>query len=127
MDNDLNRIDNLNNRAVANGVRAHASQYHALPGNCQIQALVERDKMHPVLQTACLSNIELHHNVTDMTGEMTPEGRCILVCYCIKSVLSRHLKFFKKDLHEIYDQRTTSVCGLVKKSCNLSLPDVTLE
>jgi hypothetical protein len=127
IDDDLNRITKCDHKANATNMRAPSRQYHALPANDQIQALVEPDTMHLVLPSACISNMELHHETTDMTGKMTPEGRRILVRNCVKNVLFRRLKFFKKDLHGMYDQRATSVCGLVIKSCNLPVKDATLE
>jgi hypothetical protein len=128
IDDDLNRITNCDHhKANANNMRVSSRQYHALPDNDQIQALVAPDTMHLVLPSACISNMDTHHDATDMTGKMTPEGRRILVRNCVKNVLFRRLKFFKKDLHGMYDQRTTSVCGLVIKSCNLPIKDATLE
>ena len=96
IDDDLNRITKCDHKANATNMRAPSRQYHALPANDQIQALVEPDTMHLVLPSACISNMELHHETTDMTGKMTPEGRRILVRYCVKNVLFRRLKFFKK-------------------------------
>ena len=107
----------------------HAGQYHALPGNGHPQALVQSVRVNPVVvPSKCLSNmIAVYQDITDMTGKMTPEGRHILVCNCVKTVLFRCLKFFNKDLHGIYDHRETTLCGLVIKSCNLSRDDATLE
>lgn len=127
IDDDLNRIDKGDNKTATTHMRAHSKPYHALPANGNIQAVMEPDTMHTVLPSACISNMELHHETTDMTGKMTPEGRRILVRNCVKNVLFRRLKFFKKDLHGMYDQRATSVCGLVIKSCNLPVKDATLE
>ena len=71
--------------------------------------------------------VAVHQDNTNMTGKMTAEGRRILVRRCVKTFLFRHLKFFKKDMHGIYDQRKATVCGLVNTSCNLSPADATLE
>jgi hypothetical protein len=127
IDDDLNRIDKCDTKATVTNMRAHSNQYHALPANGHINALMEPETMHLMIPSACVSNMELHHDATDMTGKMTPEGRRILVRNCIKNVLFRRLKFFKKDLHGMYDQRATSVCGLVIKNCNLPMKDATLE
>jgi len=94
IDDDLNRIDKCDNKAAATNMYAHSKPYHALPANGHIQALVEPDTMHLVLPSACISNMELHHKTTDMTGKMTPEGRRILVRNCVNNVLFRRLKFF---------------------------------
>ena len=71
--------------------------------------------------------IAVQQDNTDMTGKMTPEGRHILARSGIKSVLFCCLQFFKKDLHGIFDQCETTVCGLVNKSFNLSPADAMLE
>ena len=131
---DFNRINphketDRNAIVVAGFQLTHFSQYHALPGNGLPQALVQSARMNPVVEPSkCLSNmIAFHQDVTGMTGKMTPEGWRILVRNCVKTVLFCRLKFFKKDLHGIYDQRETTVCGLVIKSCNLSGQDATLK
>ena len=135
VDDDFNRMNPHNatdgNAIVVAGLPLTHSggQYYALPGNSHPQQLVQSARMNPVVvPSKCLSNmIAVHQDNTDMTGKMTPEGRGILVCSCVKTVLFCRLKFFKKDLHGINDQRETTVCGLVIKSCNLSPADTTLE
>jgi hypothetical protein len=75
----------------------------------------------------CQSTMHMHHDVTDMTGKMTPAGRRLLVRDFVKKVLFRRLKFFIRELHGIYNQSGTTVCGLVIKHCNLSEHEATLD
>ena len=110
------------NRNIASGVQHQHHQlglYNELSGGITHIAAV-------VPQT-CVSNKDLHHDTTDMTGQMTPAGRRMLVRDCVKKVLFRRLKFFRKELHGMYDQSETSVCGLVIKNCNVALQDATLD
>jgi hypothetical protein len=110
------------NRNIASGVQHQHHQlglYNALPGGITHVAAV--------VPKTCVSNKDLHHDTTDMTGQMTPAGRRMLVRDCVKKVLFRRLKFFRKELHGMYDQSETSVCGLVIKNCNVALQDATLD
>ena len=70
----------------------------------------------------CQSNMNMHHDFMDMTGKMTPAGKRMMVRDFVKKVLFRRLKFFIKELHGMYHQSETSVCGLVIKNCN-DVPD----
>ena len=107
---------------------AEHTQYSSLPhGNHPNSSVATSSVSSAVVPTPCQSNMELHHAATDMTGKMTPEGRRMLVRTFIKQVLFRRLKFFQKELHGMYDQRETSVCGLVIQSCHILQHDATLD
>ena len=81
----------------------------------------------PILPIVCQSNMNMHHDFTDMTGKMTPAGKRMMVRDFVKKVLFRRLKFFIKELHGMYHQSETSVCGLVIKSCNVPDHEATLD
>jgi hypothetical protein len=111
------------------GAQPPPVQYTAVPGKAgHAQALLlHTAKLQGIVEpNQCTSNMEYHHDVTDMTGKMTPEGRRMLVRACVKTVLFRRLKFFKKELHGMYDQSASSVCGLMIQHCNVPLQDATL-
>ena len=80
-----------------------------------------------ILPIVCQSTMNMHHDFTDMTGKMTPAGKRMMVRDFVKKVLFRRLKFFIKELHGIYHQSETSVCGLVIKNCNVPDQEATLE
>ena len=80
-----------------------------------------------ILPIACQSNMNMHHDFTDMTGKMTPAGKRMMVRDFVKKVLFRRLKFFIKELHGMYHQSETSVCGLVIKNCNVPDHEATLD
>jgi hypothetical protein len=103
--------------------------YRALPGQFGHAKALQLDtaRLQAVVPNACTSNMEHHHDVTDMTGHQTPEGRRMIVRSCVKTVLFRRLKFFQKELHGMYDQSEASVCGLVIKHSNVPQQDATLE
>ena len=71
--------------------------------------------------------MNMHHDFTDMTGKMTPAGKRMMVRDFVKKVLFRRLKFFIKELHGMYHQSETSVCGLVIKNCNVPDHEATLD
>ena len=81
----------------------------------------------PILPIVCQSNMNMHHDFTDMTGKMTPAGKRMMVRDFVKKVLFRRLKFFIKELHGMYHQSETSVCGLVIKNCNVPDHEATLD
>ena len=67
------------------------------------------------------------HNVNDMTMKMTDTGKRALVRECVKKVLFRRIKFFRKELHGMYHQSPTTVCGLIINHCNMPLEEARME
>ena len=43
---------------------------------------------------------------------------------CVKTKLFRHLKFFKKDVHGLFDLCNGTVCAMIVANCNVSRADV---
>ena len=74
----------------------------------------------------CVSGFAMH-NVNDMTMKMTDTGKRGLVRECVKKVLFRRIKFFRKELHGMYHQSPTTVCGLIINHCNMPLEEATME
>jgi hypothetical protein len=42
---------------------------------------------------------------------------------CVKTKLFRRLKFFKKDVHGLYNLRNSTVCAMIVGNCNVSRAD----
>ena len=47
----------------------------------------------------------------------------MMVKECVKFKLFRRVKFYKKDVHGVYDLRKGSVCALIIANCNVELED----
>jgi hypothetical protein len=47
-----------------------------------------------------------------------------MVKECVKTKLFSRLKFFKKDLHGLYDLRRGTVCSMIVANCNVATEDV---
>ena len=75
----------------------------------------------------CVSGFAIHNNVNDMTMKMTDTGKRGLVRECVKKVLFRRIKFFRKELHGMYHQSPTTVCGLIINYCNMPLEEATMD
>ena len=74
----------------------------------------------------CVSGFAIQ-NVKDMTMKMTDTGKRALVRECVKKVLFRRIKFFRKELHGMYHQSPTTVCGLIINYCNMPLEEASME
>ena len=74
----------------------------------------------------CVSGFAIN-NVNDMTMKMTDTGKRGLVRECVKKVLFRRIKFFRKELHGMYHQSPTTVCGLIINYCNMPSEEATME
>ena len=51
----------------------------------------------------------------------------MLVTGCVKQQLFRRVKFFDDDLHGQFDHHPDSVCGMVRKYCNVSAIETNLN
>jgi hypothetical protein len=120
------------NNSINNSGKTKKQQvpFNPLPnGTPQTQRFVlqsSNNQPHPVPH-GCVSNSNLTPNECDMTGTMTDRGKRVLIRDCVKNLLFRRLKFFRKELHGLYSQSQSTVCGLVMKSCNVSMEEATLE
>ena len=56
----------------------------------------------------------------DMTLSLSTKQLKVLVTGCVKQQLFRRVKFFDDDLHRQFDHHPDSVCGMVRKYCNVS-------
>jgi hypothetical protein len=93
--------------------------YQSLPSSTSVsqhsQSVTDNSAQTVSVPIVCQSTMNMHHDVTDMTSKMTPAGRRMLVLDFFQKVLFRRLKCFIRELHGIYNQSETTVCGLVIK------------
>jgi hypothetical protein len=63
----------------------------------------------------------------DMTLSVSTKQLKVLVTGCVKQQLFRRVKFFDDDLHGQFDHHPDSVCGMVRKYCNVSVIETNLN
>ena len=64
----------------------------------------------------------------DMTAlSMSTKQLKVLVMGCVKQQLFQRVKFFDDDLHGQFDHHPDSVCGMVRKYCNVSAIEMNLN
>ena len=70
---------------------------------------------------SCSSNtrVTMHSSTKDMTKDMTSKHLSMIIRECVKTVLFRRVKFYKKRIHGLYNFRTGSVMALVIQCCNV--------
>ena len=71
---------------------------------------------------SCASNnrVTMHSSSTkDMTTDMTSKHLSMIICGCVKTVLFRRVKYYKKRIRGLYDFRTGFVMALVIQCCNV--------
>jgi hypothetical protein len=56
----------------------------------------------------------------NMTLQNTIVSQRMMVKHCVKNKLFRRLKFFKKDVHGLYDLRHGTVCAMIVANCNVT-------
>ena len=64
---------------------------------------------HPLLEEPALN----------MALQNTEHSNKLIVKACVKTKLFSRLKFFKKEIHGLYDLRPNSVCALIIANCNV--------
>jgi hypothetical protein len=72
------------------------------------------DKHHATHVTPL--NMHLQNNIVSQR---------MMVKECVKTVLFRRLKFYKKDLYGLYDLRNGTVCAMIIANCNVNTRDAT--
>jgi hypothetical protein len=84
------------------------------------------------LKAPILPNPVMSHNGDRMpSNSITPQplnmhlqntiaSQRMMVKECVKTTLFRRLKFFKKDVHGLFDVRSGSVCAMIIENCNVS-------
>ena len=55
-----------------------------------------------------------------MALQNTEHSNKLIVKACVKTKLFSRLKFFKKEIHGLYDLRPNSVCALIIANCNVT-------
>ena len=65
---------------------------------------------HPVVEAEPLN----------MALQNTQSSNKLMVKACVKTKLFSRLKFFKKEIHGLYDLRPNSVCALIIANCNVT-------
>jgi hypothetical protein len=80
-----------------------------------------------VLPTKVLSHNDDHMPTNHITPQPlnmhlqnTIASQRMMVKECVKTTLFRRLKFFKKDVHGLFDVRSGSVCAMIIENCNVS-------
>ena len=63
----------------------------------------------------------------DMTLSVSTKQLKVLVTGCVKQQLFRRVKFFDDDLHGQFGHHPDSVCGMVRKYCNVSAIETNLN
>ena len=56
----------------------------------------------------------------NMALQNTESSNKLMVKACVKTKLFSRLKFFKKEIHGLYDLRPNSVCALIIANCNVT-------
>jgi hypothetical protein len=81
------------------------------------------------MPVSCASNnhVTMHSSTKDMTKDMTSKHLSMIICDCVKTVLFRRVKFYKKRIHGLYDFCTGSVMALVIQCCNVQQEKVTVK
>lgn len=76
----------------------------------------------------CPSNSSLLNHDEDLNMHImnTITSQRLMIRNCVRTQLFRRLKFFKKDIHGMYDTRKGSVCALIIQNCNASEEEATL-
>ena len=60
----------------------------------------------------------------NMHLQITIASQRMMVKECVKTTLFRRLKFFRKDVHGLFDVRSGSVCAMIIENCNVSADEV---
>jgi hypothetical protein len=55
----------------------------------------------------------------NMNLQNTISSQRMMVRECVKTKLFRRLKFFKKDVHGLFDRRQGTVCAMIIANCNI--------
>jgi hypothetical protein len=78
---------------------------------------------------SCASNnhVTMHSSTKDMAKDMTSKHLSMMIRDCVKAVLFRRVKFYKKRIHGSYDFRTGTVMALVIQCCNVQQEKVTVK
>ena len=59
--------------------------------------------------------------------DLTSKHMRMMVCDCVKTVLSCGLKFYKREFHGLYDFRNGSVMAIMLQCCNVRREKVTVK
>jgi hypothetical protein len=101
------------------------SRYSSLPTPRGDQATGAVAALEPVLVLS-YPNIPPGNPSTtplNMLLSNTIASQRMMVKECVKFKLFRRVKFYKKDVHGVYDLRKGSVCALIIANCNVELED----
>ena len=67
-----------------------------------------------------------HDTALNMRLQITNKAQRLMVKHCVKTKLFRHLKFFTKGIHDLYDHRPGSVCAMIIANCNSTHEEATV-
>ena len=97
--------------------------YSSLPGTFGEQAA--HDAANTVMSPVGVQGNAIPSPPLNMHLQNNIVSQRMMVKECVKTKLFRRLKFFKKDVHGLYDLRNGTVCAMIIANCNVEPKDAT--
>jgi hypothetical protein len=122
-----------NDCAVAEAVQSdqkvlyHQQQHQVTPimtGYSPMPSMQDGGETERALMPGNVAMVPPHPPPLNMQLQNTIASQRMMVKECVKTKLFSRLKFFKKDLHGLYDLRRGTVCSMIVANCNVATEDV---
>jgi hypothetical protein len=121
-----------NHRAVADVVQSDQKVYHQpqqqvtpiISGYSPMPAMLDGRVTERASMPEHVAIVPPNLLPLNMQLQNTIASQRMMVKECVKTKLFSRLKFFKKDLHGLYDLRHGTVCSMIVANCNVAKEDV---
>jgi hypothetical protein len=97
--------------------------YSSLPDALYVQKSNNCILLRPFKTVSTTPKVEANVTALNMQLQNTIVLQRHMVCDCVKTKLFRCLKFFKKDVHGLYNLCNGTVCAMVVANCNVTTAD----
>jgi hypothetical protein len=118
--------------AVADAVQSDQNVYHQpqqqvtpiMSGYSPMPAMLDGRVLERASMPENIAIVPPHLVPLNMQLQNTIASQRMMVKECVKTKLFSRLKFFKKDLHGLYDLQRGTVCSMIVANCNVAKEDV---